>query len=331
VEPFLKYVSDYPGAAPLELFFTALFYDREDYILESLTPAIEARKRMKNTPVTTYREAESTLNQVAARASLRRGLMTQAMDYAVASVKEIESKNFVALRVLLICMRGIEPTEIILVLNSQFDTENARKLSYLTAGTRMHGFMDIHTYYLDKLIKKSFATKADYLFLLILHGKYSEAAAAAADMYAENIARVVGESLLIAAICAGDAELFNKYREYFGEYEALAEGYFSNENFAVTELTLKQLRGLYTKIALAAGTQRADSLLKLFWSDFAVLCFHIKARFCVDNALYPECLEEEMPDPEDAACNRLVTESLLMLGCCDEALARLEDGIKKLS
>ncbi len=325
VETFLKNIPTYPGSATIELLYRAVYDFKEDYLLENLNAAIEARKKMGYTPLGSYREGEMILNQKAAEACFRRGRLTQAMDYAVESFKETEYNNPISLHVLLLCMRGIAAADIIAFLNSQFDVGNARRLEFLMKGSRMHGFRDVHMYYLDKLIKAELATKFDYLYLFIMYGNFRVAVLSALEMKTEQNAGMIAEILFLAAVCADDESIMRDNAGHLMHYGQLLEAYFAGEKPKETAgVAGRILTDDYGKVALAAGMERADKLRALFAEAQPLLCYQVRAKYCVENGLFEEALEEEPPEPEDLLSNRYVAESLIVLNRCEDALKRLE-------
>jgi glycosyltransferase involved in cell wall biosynthesis len=325
VETLVTCIPKFPGVATIELFYGCLFDIREDRLLAELKPAIARRRTMGTVNQPSHLEAEMVLNQRAAEASYRRGLITQAMDYAVESFKDNENNNAASLHTLLLCMRGIGAADIIAFLNSQFDQNNNLRLRFLTEGSRMHGFRDVHAYYLNKLIKAGLATQLEYLYLLVLYGKSREAASAAVDMRNGRNDAVMAECIFLAAVCADDEAVYRENEGALLAYGPVLKAYFAGGRLDASQVAEAKLlaRG-YGDIALAAGLERADKLRGIILEAHPLLCYQIRVGYCVDNGLYELALEEEMPDEGDAYSLWRVSEALAVLGRCEEALGILE-------
>lgn len=324
VEPFCRYIRLYPGLATIELFYKSLFDLKEDVLLSRIKPAMEAARAIPDSPVSNYCEAEMIINQFAAEAAFRRGKLTEAMNYAVESFK-YPGKNPVPLHVLLSCMRGIPAEEIIFFLNSQFDLNNPARLEYLSAGTRMHGFKEIHAYYLEKRIRAGSATKGDYLYLLLLYGRYDESVKASRELYSAEMADACNKNLFLAAICAEDRQIYRDNADYLKGYGNILDAYFGEGATGdFTDNDFKVFEDSYGLIALAAGMEIADKFMGLFKAR-ALLCFQVRARYCVQNGLYEAVPGMDMPDPGDATGSHYVIEALTATGRCEEAVDKIEE------
>jgi glycosyltransferase involved in cell wall biosynthesis len=325
VEALLAGIPKFPGVATIELFYECLFDLREDRLLANIKQAIALRQKMGVVNQPSHLETEMVLNMRAASASFRRGLLTQAMDYAVDSFKHNENNNAAPLHVLLLCMRGIGAADVIAFLNSQFDPNNTLRLRFLTEGSRMHGFRDVHAYYLNKLIKAGLATRLEYLYLLILYGKYSEAASAALEMRNERNAAEMAQSIFVAAVCADDEAIYQDKKEALMAYEPILRAYFAGERLDAGKIDeAKLLAKVYGDVALAAGLERADKLREIMREAHPLLCYQIRAGYCVDNGLYERALEEEIPADAEPYSVWCATEALIILNRCEEAQGVLE-------
>lgn len=319
VDTFKKNLASYPGTATIDLYFETFFDLKDDRLLVKIEPALEAARRIPDSPISYYYEAEAVINNQAAQASFRRGKLTAAMEYAVKSFKFTEEQNPHALHVLLSCLRGQPAADIILFLNSQFDLNNPQRLNFLSAGTRVQGFRDIHAYYLDKRIKAELATKGDYLYLLLLYGKHTETVEMAKQIYDDATADTITQIIFLASVCADSEQIFRDNKAVMGKYDDVLEAYFSKKPLeSVTDGQFAILAENFPLIAFAAGMERADAFLAVF-SVESLLVYKIRTKYCIDSGLFEFALTKEIPDESDYACCCLAVQAMTMSGRLDEA------------
>lgn len=324
VEPFKEYIKDYPGLPTLELYYDALFNLKEDIILAQAGQALATAKKMTPSPVDYHKETEIQICHCAAMASQRRGKALQAMEFATSSFAYRQTGTPETLNVLLSSIRGQPAEEIVVFLNSQFDLNDPQKLDFLTAGTFIHGFRDVHAYYLTRRINAALATKGDYLYLLQLYGKYSESVAAALDMDDEKNREAVNRNLFIAAICSGDESIYRDHSERLLSYARILEAFFTGGELPdATSQEMQILSDNYTLIAFASGLETGDKLLGIFNTQ-PVLRFRVKGHYCVGSCLYREVLTGEPAPEEDFVSNRLWVQCLVMADRLDEAYDKIK-------
>lgn len=322
VDTFRKNLSGYPGTATIDLYFESFFDIKDDQLLAKIGSAIEAARKIPDSSTSFYHEAEAAINNQAAQAAFCRGKLADAMEYAVKSFRHTENQNSQALHVLLSCLRGQSATDIIVFLNSQFDLSNPQRLDFLSAGTRVQGFRDVHAYYLDKRIKAEIATKGDYLYLLMLYGKYTETVDMAKIIYNEATAETVCQIIFLAAVCSGSERIFLDNRGILSKYEDILEAYFSQKLLmSVTDGHMAILNENYPLIALASGMERADVFSDVF-SGQGLFVYTLRTKYCIDNGLFELALSREMPDKSDYTSNCLVIQALTMVGRIDEAFEK---------
>ncbi|MCL2034262.1 MAG: glycosyltransferase family 2 protein [Oscillospiraceae bacterium] len=324
VLPFKKYLAEYRGAATIGLYYDALFDQKEDVLLESLSGALEKSRRLPETPVNTYKDAEGTLYIHAAKAALRRGKHAQAMDYMIEVIQSRHDLSPPALNVLLQCVKGQSSHDIIAFLNSLFDIKSANTLNLLARATRMDGFGEVHAYYLNKKIEAGIATQSEYLSLLLLYGKDEEAVNAATDFFMEKDKGLAATYIFLAAVCFKNEDIYLKHKELLGPLSEIIDAYFGGGYpKAVTDTSVAVVAENFSSVAFIAGIERALDLLRVI-SSRPLIAFHIKADYCVKNGLYALPLEDILPDADDGASNYYVIECLIMLNRCSEAVYKLE-------
>ena len=324
VQPFKKHLAEYRGAATIDLYYDALFDAKEDILLERLNGALEKSKRMPETPVLHYKDAEATLNIHAAQASLKRGKQAQAMDYIIAAIQGSRDLHPLALRVLLQCLKGQASHDVIAFLNSMFDIKSVHILNHLAGGTRMDGFQEVHAYYLNKKIEAKIATQAEFLSLLLLYGKDEEAVKAAADFYAESNKGLLGTYIFLAAVCSGNEKIYQEHKELLLPVSEMMDAYFSGGCLqTITDRSAAIIAQNFETVAFLAGIERACGLLRVL-SGRPLMAFQIKADYCVKNGLYALPLEDILPGPDDILSGYYVIECLSMRNRCGEAVEKLE-------
>ena len=309
----------YPGAATIDLYYEVLFDLKESRLLDKVGPALVAARKIPDSPSTTYRQIEARIVGQAAEAAFRRGKFATAMEYAVQTFKHTEFQNPMQLHILLNCLRGQQATDIAMLLNSQFDTKDQRTMKFLSTGTRIHGYRDIHAYYLDKCIKAEIATKGDYLYLLILYGKYEEAVKAAKEIHDEADDETVIQTIAMAAICSENEQLFEDNRGIMKKATGILDAYFSKIPLEiVTEYHDLAFRYLYPLIAVAAGIERADEFSEVFSND-RMLVYMVRMKYYLENGLYDAVLSAEMPDRNSYMCRLFAIQAMTMTGQVEEA------------
>ncbi len=323
VNAFKRNIKDYPGVAAIDLFYDVLFDPKEDLLLEKIGPTLEASRKIPESQISYYFEAEMAINTAAASAAFRRGRLREAMDFAIDSFKNTQSKSPESLHVLLSCLRGQPVAEIILFLNSQFDLKNPQKLEYLSGATRLHGFRDVHAYYLDKLIKAELATVVDYLYLLVLYGKYEDMIDRAKERLDKNDSDTVVKMIFVAVICAKDLRLYNENKDLLANYTNILDSFFEERAIEnPTDADFSILLNAYSFVALAAGLPRADEFTLIFSRDQGLMTYQIRAKYCIDNGLFEDILAQPMHDTENFTNNNYLIQALTMAGRLDEAFEK---------
>lgn len=324
IETFKKNLPTYPGTATIDLFYEHFFDYKEDKLLARIDLAIDAARKIPDSSISFYQDAESMINNPAALAAFRRGRLADAVEYAVKSFKSTEHQNSQALHVLLSCLRGQPVSEIIFFLNSQFNLENPKSLEFLSKGTRMQGFRDVYAYYLDKCIKSEIATKGDYLYLLILYGKYTETVEMAKQIHEDSTSDTVQQIIFLAAVCSGNEQIFLDNKAIMSKYNDVLEAYFSKK---MLETVSDEQHAIFVEnfslIALAAGMERADEFSYLFYEK-ALAVYRVRTQYCVDNCLFDLALSKEMPDENDYTSHLLVIQAMTMAGRLEDAFERIK-------
>ena len=320
VDNFKKALKTYSGVATIDLYYETLFYLNESRLLEKLNPALKEAEKNSGLANSDYKNAESALNASAAQAAFRRGKLTDAMGYAgQAIMRQGSSKNQRALKILLDCLRGQPDADIAALLNSYYDTRDPETLKFLADNTCLAGFRNVHAYYLDKCIKSETATKGEYLYLLILFGKYSEAVEIAKEIHNEIYDETVMQTILVAAVCEGAGQIFSENKELLEEHADLIEAFYSGKILEeVTPHNSAILGFAYPLIALAAGVERADEFAEVFSED-EMLVYSVKMNFFMENCLFEQVLLLDAPDRNNPACRLFTLKALVMLGRLEEA------------
>ncbi|MCL1983387.1 MAG: glycosyltransferase family 2 protein [Clostridiales bacterium] len=319
VDNVKKHLKTYPGAATIDLYYEILFALDEGHLLDEIGYAFSAARKTPDSPSSIYREVEAVISGKAAEAAFRRGKYAAAMEYALQTFKLVEAQAPQNFRILMNCLSGQETTDIALLLNSQFDIRDHRTLKFLAVNTRMHGFLDIHAYYLDKCIKAEIATKGDYLYLLILYGKYDEALEIAKSIHEEADDETVLQTITLAAVCSNNAQVFYDNRGIMKYATDVLDAYFSKEPLESISVHQEMiLQYLYPLIALAAGLERADEFAEAFSTD-RLLVYMVRAKYCIENALFETMLSMESPDKSNNQCRLFAIQAMTMVGRLDEA------------
>jgi glycosyltransferase involved in cell wall biosynthesis/tetratricopeptide (TPR) repeat protein len=318
VNPVKKMLSGKPDGTLLGLYYEVRFALKEDSLLKKIPSALKLTEKTAESSTT---NALYIVCVLAAKAAYRRGNKVLAADYAVQAVKLYHSPAPEVLHILLNCLRGKPVSEIVLALNSLFDTNDTKKLIYLFQNTRLQGFRDVHAFYLKKYMEQSGLTQEGYIHLFILFKKYTEALILEKKHREERGISGFSETAFIAVLLSGDVSVLKEYEPIVSAHADILEAYFTGRRLeTVSDARLSLLESVYPQLAFIEGINTADSFAALFpvAGDYAYL---LRTRYCIANGMYEEALNKDIPDTNNHACSLLRIQALSMLGRYDEALA----------
>ena len=316
---------NYSGTAEIDLLYQMYFDIKEDRFLEELPPALKAAAAMGRNLVTHYKEYEERLQWRAALATWRRGDNLQAMEYSVAALQGGDRQQQGLFYILLSAMKGQPKEDIVLLLNSVFKTSDPDDLDFLASGSVIDGFRDVHAYYLKKRLDLENAPVGHMLRLLLIYGKYDEAAIMAAEAYAEG-GTFAARFLFLAAICGASPALIEAHAAMLEEYAPVLKAYYGGGRLAeVTEADANLLNETYGVIAFVAGLEIADHYRDIFCAH-PQLCYLVKAVYCEMGALPEQLLAEPSVgvDPLDFSCKRYRIQAMIHTKRYTEALFEIE-------
>jgi hypothetical protein len=274
-----------------------------------------------------------------------RGQKARALDYAAAGLKDKTFFKQSVFAILLNCLKGLPPADVLGFLNKVFDLEDPEFMTLIKDGLIHEGCKPLFLYYQKKLIDAGRATKGDYLYLLLAAGKYQQALTNALSWAAADPA-AAGETLLLCRICGGrgpegeadetetpGGEAGKHSRpggsdeaEGSGPYDKYAGAFFRNRPLSsLAAEDLPVLERFYPLIAFAKDNAWADRFAAVFQQDQKT-CFLVKAAWCLSNELYDELLKEDIP----AGCEEDPAVQLCRAQCClalrkqEQAFAILE-------
>lgn len=332
-----KHYRQFNGTAAIDLYYQLLFDYKADRFLMNFDEIMAENSNKNNAPGQQVNTYHLLLYQQSALEMWLRGQKTKALDYAV---KGLSNKGYFkqsTFAVLLNCLKGLPLENILAFLNKIFDPQDQALGNLIKEGLIHEGYKPLFLYYQKKLMDAGLATKGDYIYLLVVAGKYDQARQYALELMADNqgagnqsssnqAAAAMG--LLLCCLCSGKADsgLDQEHFDLLGEYGKYAVAFFRGQSLALlTEEDLPVLERLYPLVAFAKDLAAADKFRSLFQQDQRA-CFLVKAAHCLTNGLYEEFFNEPMP----AGCSQDLAAQLCRVQCClalqkqEEAFAILE-------
>lgn len=327
----LKKAFDYHPASQIAELYYDLYFDKvEGVILAELDRAAERGAALATDGIGElefYQRGLMLLYTVAGNAALRRGNRELAFDYATKAL--VQTKAFVRgeiIELLLRCVRGLPFEDIVLFLNSQLSVDKRGTLEDLIKALHFEGYTDLYTYYLKKQLDNGWAKKADFWYLMIVLGKYEEAAEAAVAEQGDTDDETVQRILFLAIVCGGGAALLQKYEGKLGNYEPLLELFYHKKIAESMDFGL--IVSNYQLIAFAGSRQLANNLLKSF-KGIEKEAFPVQAAYYISSGLYAELIEEAIftPANDDLTSQLYLAECEILAGRHADALQRLENSL----
>lgn len=318
-----KHYREFNGTAAIDLYYQLLFDYRADRFLMNFDEIMTENSNKNYAPGQQLNTYDLLLYQQAALEMWLRGQKTKALDYAVKGLSNKDYFKQSTFAVLLNCLKGLPPENILAFLNKIFDPQDQALRTLIKEGLIHEGYNPLFLYYQKKLMDAGLATKGDYIYLLVVAGKYDQARQYALELMAEPPGETgrsssnhsaAGMGLLLCCLCSGQADFgFGQDQlELWGEYGKYAEAFYRHRPLPLlTEEDLSVLERLYPLIAFAGGLAAADKFRSLFQQDQRA-CFMVKAAHCLTNELYGELLNESIP----AGCSQDLAVQLCQAQCC---------------
>jgi len=289
IDSFKKYLSQYPGAETIGLFFDMVFYPDERNLLNQLDAALIAADRISQVQETSFLAAESELCIKAAQAALLRNDYNTALKYAVQANRRKTEHNPQIIHIMINCMNGAPLNEAVLFLNDYFNINDAGVLKSLTTSVFKMGLKKVYLHYLELLMKTPEATPWDYFFLVLLKYGCKEGVAAAKEYYAEHAA-VAAKTIMLAAILADDVQIFNENKTILAGYKDVLDAFFGKKAVETAQDNHADiLTEYYPLIAFAADVSRADAFAAVF-PQLESFAHMLRFSFCVEHGLFDVAL-----------------------------------------
>ncbi len=316
--------AEYPGAPLSLLWHTCVFDLKEDVVMQSAPRALARSHAMPDFPTKLYKAPDALLNATVAFALDRRGDALGAFDHAVASIKA-SKKYAVPMTVMLLkCMRGQQPQDIVIMLSQLFDIENIEHLQFLTEATHRTDFLEVYAYYQVRLLKETGVSRVAQVELLYTQRRYAEALEAVLKIAVEEGEEYnerITTYLMAIAVCTNDPTLHLKYAHIMPSGARMMEAYFAD--IALTERTEaedKLFPLVYKQIALVEGAQAANDFGRVF-RNFPILTFTTRAPYLLNDWQYQALLNDPLdgiPD-NDYVCYTYIIHANIYAGRYEEA------------
>lgn len=327
-----KVYADHPFGKIIRLMHDSILDNREDALLNDLEPSLALAERLRNGETAgmhVYLNTASQLYVIAGNAALRRGNRQLALEYATKAMQQLE--DYVpdgAILLLVRCVAGLPFADVVQFMNSIIDTSKRGIQEVLLASLQYEGCHDLYTYYVKQALDAGWAKKTDFWFLMIVLGKYEEAAKAAFQAKTEENAKDVQAILYLAIACGGDCNLLNLYRGELGRFENLLAHYYDGKTDQNVDWGV--IVGYYKAIAFAGGRQQANNLANAAPDSVKRQIFAVQTQYYMAIGLYAELLEERQfnPPENDAEAQAILAECEMMTGRDDLALQRIESALE---
>ncbi len=327
VEPGAAFFADNPLSCLMPMMYRLYFDNQAPVLLAELEPALEKAEQVRQgrmVGMDYYYDARGQLYTAAGAAHYRRGKREAAFDYATKALQNGEkAMNANSIGLLLQCTKGLPYADVIRFLSQVLPTDKRGTQEMLLACCQYEGYQDLYTYYSKQALDAGWAKKMDFWYLLVVLGKYEEAAQAAFAAAAEENREDVQRALFLAIACGGNAAMLQAYRGQLGRYEGILESYFGLQ--AQVGIDFGAMARNYQLIAFAAGRQRAnETAARIGRASPRLLAAQV--AYYMQAGLYAELLAEILRVPQDtnAAVQGALAECEMMIGRGDLAYNRIE-------
>lgn len=324
---FQKHFSDCKVTPFMEIYCEILFGFRDEIILEGLDKALQLSETKTDYDMDSRIRVELTIYSYVAAFYARNGDMEKVFDYTVKYFTLARSRTESSFRedtlfLLLRCIRGQNAKDIILFLNSIFDTQDSHILKFLANGCLEIGLREPYLYYMLLQIKHGTATKGDFLLFQMLENGYLQSTATALSMLEDADSGVVADHLFIAAICSSDETIYHNNRELLAPYSAVLDAFFAGNRLEKVDLSaIFVLHAFYSYIIFAGGEETAARFLAVF-SNAPTQCFQCESKYWLNNGNYQKVLDRDLfrLDPDKWEIQYPIVLSYMMTGLYSQAL-----------
>lgn len=214
-----------------------------------------------------------------------------ALNYFTESVKN-DFQNYEALKGLLYIMQSEKTDDIVVFLNSIYDTNNKDVLKFLVESLRLTSFHEMFLYYFVKWHKKYDEIDNSFFTSRMITGNFSEIAETYMNVYNES-KDVKALIYVSAALIAGN--LNDKYLDLakyiVAPFSKILSSYFNGEKLsAITEQEYSLFASIFKEISYIADEETIKKLIEVYGDciekTLEEVIYHYHSNYSYETAVY---------------------------------------------